>query len=168
MARRILVPLYFLFVIASSLWAQKPPTHLCIVETKRHPEIQYDPPSGPLALAMYKQLAGKELADGTVIKITVLPASVEKDIMPELGRLPCSWVLQLWRAIGDPLSYQSPVVRNDDVYFSLWNGGTRKAIAKGSSLFPSARNPLNRSPKGVNSAAAELAGKILSQLNKHH
>lgn len=166
MSRRLHVPLHLLFVVGSSLCAQDSQNSLCIVETKLHPEIQYDPSAGPLAIDVYKQLSEKRLSDGSPLKITVLPASVQKDIVREMVQLQCSWVLQLWQANRGPLSYKSPVILYDDVYFSLWNRATWKAVLKGVALFQHP-NPQHKDPKAIN-PAAELANKVVNRLNKRH
>lgn len=165
MARRLLVPLHLLFVVASSLCAQDSPISLCVVETKLHPGIQYDASAGPLTIDMYKQLSGRKLSDGSAFKITGLPVSDQKDILAEIGRLQCSWVLQLWRTSRGPMSYQSPDVPYYDVYFSLWRGATRKAILKGSAQFPNTRYSTKQDSKAAN-AAAEVADQVLNRLNK--
>jgi hypothetical protein len=169
MVRRLLVALYYSPAIAFPLCAQNSPLALCIVESKLNPEIQYDPSAGPLAIEMHNQLSGQKLLNGSSLKITVLPASVQKDILPEIGRLQCSWVLQLWRTRSSSYSYQSPVVLYQDIYFSLWNGATRKTIAKGIALFPvpNPRNSLSH-PTKDSDPAADVAKKVLNSLNKLH
>jgi hypothetical protein len=97
---------------------------------------------------MYKQLSGQKLRNGASLKITVLAASVQKDVLPEVRRLECGWVLQLWYQHGDIYPWQTGIseagapalgpernTRNptgeDNLFFSLWNAGTRKVIASG-------------------------------------
>ena len=127
-------------------------------------EIQYDPTAGPIAIEVYIELSGKRLSDGSPLKTTVLPASVQKDIEPEIAHLQRSWVLQLTRIFTN--GYSSPVSGYEDVYFSLWKGATRKTVLKGVALFQR-RDPHHKDPKDIN-PAAELANKVVNRLNKHH
>jgi hypothetical protein len=117
---------------------------------------------------MYDQLASQSLRNGTALHITVLAASMQRDILPEVHRLNCSWVVQLWfhkstdRDAGD--SY-IPMGDQDSLLFTLWNGNTRKVIARGSGV-------TSRETYGDASLAPNLtvysgvAHQILKKLNQ--
>jgi hypothetical protein len=83
-------------IVATSVFAQPQPLSLCIVQTKSDAASQYEPSAGPYAIVMYDQLASQRLQNGTALHITVLAASMQRDIPPEVHRLNCSWVIQLW------------------------------------------------------------------------
>jgi len=127
-----------------SLFSQPRPVSLCIVDTKSVRAGDYDPPAGPFATGMYEQLAGSRLRDGSKLHITVFPASLQPDIVPEVQRLRCFWVLQLWYepyADGYVFPQTQPRgARFDRLLFTLWNGSTRKVIGSGS-RFVSLREP---------------------------
>jgi hypothetical protein len=137
----LFIALEFL-LIASPLCAQTLPLTLCIVQTKADPAKQYDPSAGPWAIKIYNQLSGKRLLNGASLRITVLPASVQTDILPEVRRLQCEWVLQLWY-LGTPGRpelvgpRQGPRFSNDSLFFSLWNGGHKESALTGSTSLPS-------------------------------
>jgi hypothetical protein len=88
---------------------------------------------------MYNQLASQRLQNGTPLHVTVLAASTQRDILPEVHRLNCSWLLQLWyhrstdrdASTGDAYI---PIGDQDSLLFTLWNGDTRKVIARGSGV----------------------------------
>jgi len=141
MVRRLL---HLLFIVASSLCAQDSPISLCIVQTQYYPGIRYDLPPGPTVAEIFKQLSGKKLLDGSRLEVTALPASFEKDILPEISHVQCSWTLQLW---------PPPIGPYNNFYFSLWNAVTHKAIAKGTVAFP-VKNPRHPIPKAADPAAA--------------
>jgi hypothetical protein len=90
-------------------------------------------------IAMYSQLAGQRLRNGTPLHITVLPASTQRDILPEVHRLHCSWLLQLWyhrstdrdASAGD---FYIPMGDEDSLLFTLWNADTQKVVARGSGV----------------------------------
>jgi hypothetical protein len=175
--------LIFAFLTASSLYAQHEPLSLCIVQTKPDQATQYDPSAGPWAIAMYKQLSGQQLRNGAPLRITVLAASVEKDVLPEVRRLQCVWVVQLWyqqvitlaqvHGIPGPPWYQQVSTlaqgsgipdgerlsggSEDSLFFALRNAGTAKVIANG-------MTPLRVDSKAK--PCAELAHKILKRLNQ--
>jgi hypothetical protein len=91
---RVLVALSVV-IVATSVFAQPQPLSLCIVQTKSDAASQYEPSAGPFATAMYDQLTSQRLQNGTALHITVLAAFMQRDILPEVHRLNCSWVLQL-------------------------------------------------------------------------
>jgi hypothetical protein len=115
-------------LIATSVFAQPRPLSLCIVQTKTDARSQYEPSAGPYAAAMYDQLANQRLRNGSALHITVLAASIQRDILAEVHRLNCFWVVQLWFEGG---THQAMADQNS-LYFSLWNSDTRKVIARGS------------------------------------
>jgi hypothetical protein len=83
-------------IVATSVFAQPQPLSLCIVQTKSDAASQDELSAGPFAMAMYNQVASQRLQNGIALHITVLAASMERDILPEVHRLHCSWSLQLW------------------------------------------------------------------------
>jgi hypothetical protein len=133
---------------------------------------------------MYNRLVGQKLRNGSPLKITVLPASVEKDILPEVQRMHCAWVIQLWHnhivdftpnsgVSADPFAQfnpqlgqpETPVGKDDNLFFSLWNGATRKVLADGSApLRPAARSGPGEPPSLTPIDA--LAQQILKRLNQ--
>jgi hypothetical protein len=132
--RRFSGALVFALVAASPLLAQQPPLSLCLVQTKPDAATQYNPSAGAWAIELDKLLSAQRLRSGAPLQITVLAASVEKDIQPEVRRLHCPYVVKL--------SYQgglSPVWRyakdayGDSLLFSLSNGPSEKIIAQGAS-----------------------------------
>jgi len=144
---RGLVPLLFLLVADSSLCAQVQPLPLCIIQTKLDPSIQYDPSAGPWAIDLYNHLSGKKLRNGSPLKITVFPASVQKDILPEVRRLQCARVVQLWYnhssiqpgAVSGvmpgghgQLVMQPEPTYEDSLFYSLWDTATQKVLGHGS------------------------------------
>lgn len=137
---KLRVPVALSFVIvATSVFAQPQPLSLCIVQTKSDAASQDEPSAGPFAMAMYNQLASQRLQNGTALHITVLAASMQRDILPEVHRLNCSWSLQLWyhrstdrdASTGD---VYIPMGDQDSLLFTLWNSETRKVIARGSGV----------------------------------
>jgi hypothetical protein len=90
------VALGFIVMTGRSAWSPPGSLSLCIVHTKSHSSDQYEPSAGPDAIAMYQELVGRRLQNGATLQITVLPASMQQEIEPEVHRLNCSWVLQLW------------------------------------------------------------------------
>lgn len=133
---------------------------------------------------MYNQLARKKLRNGSALDITVLPATVQNEILPEAHRLHCAWVVQLWYSHSDDLTLgqagvggepyapfnpdfadPEPIKSNASLYFSLWNGGTRKVIARGAASFP----PDGYSPRLPPEAADRgtvLALQVLKRLDQ--
>jgi len=118
---------------------------LCIVDTKSDRLTQYDPSAGPYAIVMYQQLDGRRLASGAVLHITVLPASMQQDILREVHRLHCSWVIQLWYqrstdedAFGQPQPRSLPF---GNLLYTLWNGTTGEVVERGAG-FVSQGKPL--------------------------
>jgi hypothetical protein len=133
-------------VIATNprLFAQPRTVSLCIVDTRPDQVGPYDPPAGPFAIGMYQQFVGRRLKDNSELNITVFPASQQRDILPEVHRLNCSWVLQLryYRYADDDVFGQNQPrgARFDSLLFTLWNGATRKVIESGRG-FVSLREP---------------------------
>lgn len=126
------------------LYSQSGTVSLCIVDTRPGQAGPYDPPAGPFAIGMYQQLDGQILKNGSGLYITVFPASLQRDILPEVHRLNCSWVLQLWLHLyedDDVFDQSRPRgARFDSLTFALWNGATRKVLERGSG-FVSLREP---------------------------
>lgn len=94
---------------------------------------------------MYQQLAGQRLKGNVQLNITVFPATPQRDIVPEVQRLHCSWVLQLWhyeRADNDVFRESEPRgVPFDRLVFTVWNGTTQKIVESGGGLV-SLRGPV--------------------------
>ena len=152
------------FIVATSVFAQRQPLSLCIVQTKPDAATQYEPPAGPFAMVMYNQLASQPLQNGTVLHFTVLAASVQHAVLPEVQRLRCSWVVQLWYHItshGD-----TKMGDQDSLLFNLWNGETRKVIARGSGVLlrPTEGDASNVPNPLVFSGLARQIRKKLNQL----
>jgi hypothetical protein len=162
---RVLVALSVV-IVATSVFAQSPPLSLCIVQTKSDAASQYEPSAGPYATAMYDQLASQRLQNGIALHITVLAASMQRDILPEVHRLNCSWVLQLWyhrSSDGEILSV--PMGDHDSLLFTLWNSDTRKVIARGSGVvMRETQGNTSRVPNPLLYSA--LASQILKKLNQ--
>jgi hypothetical protein len=133
---------------------------------------------------MYDRLVGQKLRNGSPLEITVLPASVLKEILPEVRRLQCAWVVQLWYSHVDftpnsggvssnlitPLDPQldtpgRPFGREDNLFFSLWNGVTQKVLARGSAPLRAAPRPGLGEPPNLTPFDA-LAQQILKRLNQ--
>jgi hypothetical protein len=158
-------------IVATSVFAQPQPLSLCIVQTKSDAASQYEPSAGPYATAMYDQLAGQRLRNGTTLHITVLAASMQRYILPEVHRLNCSWILQLWyhrstdRDVPSTGTAYIPMGDEDSLLFTLWNGDTRKVIARGSGV-------AKRETQGDTSLVLNpllyfaLARQILKKLNQ--
>jgi hypothetical protein len=120
-------------IVATSVFAQPQPLSLCIVQIQY--DAAYEPSAGPFAMAMYNQLAGQRLQNGTALHITVLAASMQRDILPEVHRLNCSWSLQLWyHRRTDREGPFAGMGDQDSLLFTLWNSDTRKVIARGSGV----------------------------------
>jgi hypothetical protein len=152
-------------IVATSVFAQPQPLSLCIVQTKSDAASQYEPSAGPYAIVMYDQLASQRLQNGTALHITVLAASMQRDILPEVHRLNCSWILQLWYHRSTDREVRSPMGDHDSLLFTLWNGDTRKVIARGSAV-------VMRETQGNTSLVpnpllySALARQILKKLNQ--
>lgn len=161
---------------ASPLLAQPAPLSLCIVQTKASPAIEYEPSAGPWAIALYKHLSDRKLDNGSALHITVLAASMEKEVAPEVHRLQCAWVVQLWHhrsadnvnfgrnassqigstslpvagptPVANPeMATPNPVADEDSLYFTLWNAATAKVIARGAGVLPRRwQDPLTPDP----------------------
>jgi hypothetical protein len=151
------------FIVATSVFAQRQPLSLCIVQTKPDAATQYESSGGPFAMAMYNQLANQTLQDGTVLHVTVLTASVQHDILPEVQRLKCSWIVQLWYHVT---SDRDAVMGDQDtLLFNLWNGDTRKVIGRGSGvLMRQTEGDASQVPNPLVFSA--LARQILRKLNQ--
>jgi hypothetical protein len=148
----------------SPLLAEHAPLSLCLVQTRPYASIQYDPPAGPWAVEMYDQLSARKLRNGAPLEITVLAAEIEEDVPSEVRRLQCPYVVQL-RYHGDIWhGGRSLGADSDSVLFTLWKGGTGKAIANGASLIPGDdRHP---SKTAFTAACADLSQQIMKSLNK--
>jgi hypothetical protein len=81
---------------------------------------------------MYNELASQPLQDGTALHVNVLDASVQRAILPEVQRLKCSWVVQLWYHVTE--HRDTKMGDEDTLLFYLWNGETQKVIARGSGV----------------------------------
>jgi hypothetical protein len=122
-------------IVATSVFAQPRTLSLCIVQTKSVAVSQDESSAGPLAIAMYHQLIDQRLQNGTALRITVLAASEQRDILPEVHRINCSWSLQLWyHRRTDREGSFAGMGDQDSLLFTLWNSDTRKVIARGSGV----------------------------------
>ena len=106
---------------------------------------------------VYKQLSVNRLQNNSRLRITVLEASVQKDILPEVRRLQCEWVVQLWYA------------DSDSMFFSLWNGATQEVLTRGAAPLrltgpTHLSSPLARPPD----PGAVTAQQVLKRLNQLH
>ena len=173
---RRLMPLFLVLVADSSLCAQNQPLPLCIVQTKLDQTIRYDPSAGPWAIGVYNRLSAKRLHNGSPLKITVLPASLQKEILPEVQRLQCTRVLQIWYdhsyiqpgAVSG--SRSQSVLRpeptyEDSLFYSLWNAANQKVIGRGSVPL-SWRLESGEAPNV--GAGITLAQQTLKWLNRAH
>lgn len=167
MFRRVSVALVLTVLAAPPLLAQHVPLVLCLVQTKLDAGTQYDPPAGPWAMGLDQLLSAQRLRSGAPLQITVLAASTEKEVPPEVRRLHCPYVIQLryhgsfWpggRYVGDD---------EDSLVFYVWNGATGKVIAHGASLI-SAIPGQNRfsSTAFLTGPCAALTEQIMRTLNK--
>ena len=141
---RVPVALGFIVMTGCSAWSQPGSLSLCIVHTKSHPSDQYEPSARPDAIAMYQELAGRKLQNGATLQITVLPASMQHEVEPEIHRLNCSWVLQLWyrRADEDAFGQVQPRGAHfNSVLFILWSSTTREVLEKGAGFVSLATKP---------------------------
>jgi hypothetical protein len=144
---KLRVPVALAFIVMTGCSARSQPGNLslCIVHTKSHSSDQYEPSAGPDAIAMYQELAGRRLQNGATLQITVLPASMQQEIEPEVHRLNCSWVLQLWyrrKADEDVFGQVQPrSARFDDLLFTLWSSRTREVIENGAGFVSLATKP---------------------------
>jgi hypothetical protein len=184
MARRFLLSLLLVFA-ADSLCAQSRSLPLCIVQTKPDQTMHWDPSAGPWAIEVYNQLSGQKLRNGSSLKITVLPASVQKDVLPEVRRLQCALVVQLWFShIADSSPMQAgvssgenfsplnpllagpgPARSEDSLFFSLWNAATGKILSRGSAPL---RSPVVPGPPGLRDGTpcTAFAHETLKRLNQ--
>jgi hypothetical protein len=160
-----------------SLCAQVRTLPLCIIQTKLDKATQYDPSAGSWAISLYNQLSGKKLRNGSLLKITVFPASVEKDVLPEVRRLQCTRVVQIW---FDSNSIQQGAVSGvtphggglvmaqepryeESLYYSLWDTATQKVLVRGQ--FPLAWH--SETGEALNKCAGvALAEQTLKWLNR--
>ncbi|QNI30540.1 hypothetical protein H7849_15475 [Alloacidobacterium dinghuense] len=145
MKLRVPVALGFIVMTGCSAWSQPGSLSLCIVHTKSHSSDQYEPAAGPDAIAMYQELAGRRLQNGATLQITVLPALMQQEIEPEVHRLNCAWVLQLWylRNADEDVSGQALPrgARFDSLRFTLWSSSTREVIEQGTGFVSLATKP---------------------------
>lgn len=144
-----------IFVVVAGLPAsgQARTVSVCVVETKADAHAQFDPPAGRYAAGMFNELSRHRLQDGAELKLIPLAASLEKDVAPEVRRLGCSWVVELWfhardntgEMAGPSMSSDvgggedDPIVQNAEpatLIFALWNARTRKVVARGAAPPP--------------------------------
>jgi hypothetical protein len=162
MFQRFSASFALVLIAASPLLAQYPPMSFCLVQTKPDASTPYDPPAGPWATELYTLLSARKLRSGAPLRITVLAALGEKDVVPEVRRLQCPYVVQLrfhdvvWRG-------RSIGADEDSVLFSLWNGATGKVIANGASLIPGRDRLTSNS---LYASCADLTQQIMKSLNK--
>jgi hypothetical protein len=113
-------------------------------------------------MGMYQQLAGQQLKNGSKLHVIVLPASAQSDIVPQIQRLACTWVLQLWyHAYADDYAFSQTQPRGaqvDSLLFTLWNGATQKVIGSGSGFLSLREPPLT--------PYASFRTQILKTLNR--
>jgi hypothetical protein len=134
MFRRFSAALVFGLLTASPLLAQRSPLTLCLVQTKPDAVTQYTPSAGAWAIELDKLLSAEKLRSGAPLEITVLAASVDKDIPPEVRRLQCPYVVQLsYQQSLSPAWRYAKEAYGDSLLFSLWSGPTGKVIARGAS-----------------------------------
>jgi hypothetical protein len=192
---RIPAALGLAIVASAPLFAQPHPLSLCIVQTKSTAARQYDPSAGPFAIAMYKSLSGRTLQNGTPLAITVLAASVQKDVLLEVRRLNCAWVLQLWHhrnadddeyggampgdlaeenAAGavnsleesDPLTPRS-IGDQNSLIFTVWNGATQKVLTRGAGPLNWPTPPAGMGPNAPSrNPYMAFSKQILKKLNQ--
>lgn len=170
MFRRFSAALVLSLLAASPAIAQRPPLSVCLVQTKPGAATQYDPSAGPWAIELDKLLSAQKLRSGAPLQITVLAASLEKGVQPEVRRLQCPLVIQL--------SYQhslAPVTRyaiydyEDSVAFSLWRGSTGEIVAHGTSPIRLIRGQDRPPPSPLVAEpmpCAALTQQIIKRLNK--
>ena len=146
-----------------TLFSQPSTVSLCIVDTRLSYVSLYDPPAGPFAIGMYRQLAGRRLKNGFKLHIIVFPASLQSDIVPEVHRLNCSWVLQLryHQQLDDDVFGQTYPrgTRFDSLLFTLWNGATGKVLDSGGGFVSLRRTP-------VDALCILFRKKVLKALNQ--
>ena len=163
MFQRFSAAFVFVLTAASPLLAQNPPLSFCLVQTKPDAWTQYDPPAGPWAIELYKLLSPRKLSNGAPLRITVLAALGEKDVLPEVRRLQCPYVVQLRYHSSITHGGRSPGEDEDSILFSLWYGATGKVITNGASLIPG----WNRRPStSLHAVCADLTQQIAKGLNK--
>jgi hypothetical protein len=163
MFRQFSAAFVLVLIAASPLLAQHPPLSFCLVQTKPNASTQYDPPAGPWAVALYTLLSAQKLRGGAPLRITVLAAEGEKDVLPEVRRLQCPYVVQLRYHLSVSNGGRSLGEYEDSILFSLWNGTTGKVIANGASLIPER----NRLPSNsLHAVCADLTEQIMKSLNK--
>jgi len=151
--------LLFVLSTSSALPLQPRAVSLCVVDTKLPYVSLYDPPAGPFATGMYRQLAGRQLKDGSKLHIIVFPASPESTIVPEIHRVNCSWVLQLRFQLADEVFGQTYPRRTefDSLLYTVWNGATGEIVKRGSGLVPL--------PKPVLTPYTSIGKQVLEALN---
>jgi hypothetical protein len=163
MFQRISAAFALVLMAAPPLLAQHPPLSLCLVQTKPNPSTEYDPPAGPWATEVYTLLSAQKLRSGAPLRITVLAALGEKDVLSEVRRLQCPYIVQLRYHLSITHGGRSPGEDEDSLLFSLWNGNTGKVVADGASLIPGPNRLPSASPHAV---SADLAQQIMKGLNK--
>ena len=163
MFQRFSAAFVLVLMAVSPLLAQHPPLSFCLVQTKPDASTQYDPPAGPWAVALYNLLSAQKLRSGAPLRIMVLAAEGEKDVLPEVRRLQCPYVVQLRYHLSVSNGGRSLGEDEDSILFSLWNGASRKVIANGASLIPGR----NRLPSNsLHAVCADLTQQIMKGLNK--
>lgn len=188
MLPRLATALAPLLLAASPLLAQPAPLSVCLVQTKPDTSTQYEPSAGPWAVEIDKQLSTQHLRSGAPLHITALAASTQKALLPELNRLQCAWVIQLWyqhnpdldlsRAgvSSDPtppfnpqLGGPAPVDSDDSLFFTLWNAHTGKTLARGAAPLRPVESQVPAPPEPVRANPATctvLTRQIVKGLNK--
>jgi hypothetical protein len=170
MFRRYSAALIFALVAASPLLAQHSPLSLCLVQTKPDAVTQYTPSAGAWAIELDKLLSTQKLRSGAPLQITVLAASVEKDIQPEVRRLQCPYVVQLsYQQSLTPVWRYAKDAYGDSLLFSLWNGPTGTVIARGASPIRLIRGQDRPPPSPLVSEpipCAAVTQQIMKGLNK--
>ena len=132
--RRFSTTLVFALLGESPALAQHPPLSLCLVQTKPDAATQYDPSAGAWAIELNELLSAQKLKSGAPLQITVLAASVEKDIQPEARRLQCPYFVQLtYQPSRATVTRYAIYDYEDSLAFSLWSGATGEILAKGAS-----------------------------------
>jgi hypothetical protein len=163
MCQRFSVAFVLVLTAVSPLLAQHPSLSFCLAQTKPDAWTQYDPPAGPWAIELYTLLSARKLRSGAPLRITVLAALGEVDVLPEVRRLQCPYVVQLRYHRSITHGGRSPGEDEDSVLFSLWNGATGEVIANGASLIPGR----NRLPStSLPAVCADLTQQIMKGLNK--
>lgn len=168
MSLRSTAALLFLVLAGCALHGQDPRLPLCIVQIKPDLATQYDPSAGPWAIAMYNQLSRQTLSNGAPLKITVMAASVEREVLPEARRLQCAWSLQIW--LQQMPEWGADWDRfHQTLFFALRNSGTGKVVASGAAPLRSSEpwvTVIDNDPDAQAMPCAGLAKQILARFNQ--